>query len=114
MLQCVAMCCNVLQYVAVCCGVSQGVAALKGRAIFFDETRLKRVATHESMSLSRVLQCGAVCCSGEGSCSNCTYLCVAVRCSALQCVAVCCSVLRCNAVCCNGLQCIEVCCRSVL
>jgi len=113
-LQCVAMCCNVLQYVAVCCGVSQGVAALKGRAIFFDETRLKRVATHESMSLSRVLQCGAVCCSGEGSCCNCTYLCVAVRCSVLQCVAVCCSVLRCNAVCCNGLQCIEVCCRSVL
>jgi len=49
-----------------------------------------------SLSLDRLLQCVAVCCS--------VLRYVAVRCSALQCVAVCCSVLQCVVVCCSVSQ----------
>ena len=80
LMQCVAVCCNVLQ--CACCSISWGGihdcmvnAEDKGEVIF-------------------VMQCVAVCCS-------------VLQCQ--QCVAVCCSVLQCVAVCCSVLQCVAVC-----
>jgi len=53
-------------------------------------------------SLSRALQCVAVCCS--------VLQCAAVCCIVLQCVAACCRMSQCAAECCSVLQCAAVCC----
>ena len=71
LLQCVAVCCNVVQHGAVWCSVMQCVAVRC--------SVVQRVAVCCS-----VLQCGAACCS--------VSQCIAVCRSALQCVAVCVAV----------------------
>jgi len=71
----VAACCSVLQRVASCCIMMQCVAAC---------------CTCCLLALLRVLLW--------------RFMCVAVRCSALQRIAVCCGVLQQVAVCCSALQ----------
>jgi len=121
MLQCVAVCCNVLQCVAVRCSVVQFVAAccsmlqrVAPSAIVCDDKGQYR-SPHCS-----VLQCVAVCCRQlhlellfrmmvcvPASPSS-ELLSNTVSCSMLQCVSVCCSALQCVAVCCSVLQCAAV------
>ena len=117
------MFCNVLQCVAVCCNVLQ------------KERIATTICTHTKekekvfVVCCSVSQCVAMCYNvlqcvveGENSHTNLharkrekkkSFWGVAVCCSLLQCIAMCCSVLQCVAVCCSALQCVAVCC-SVL
>ena len=86
LLQSVAGCCSLLQFIAICCSLLQSVAVccrmLPYAAVYAavccsllqapHRTRRSRIAP---LSIGRVSQCAAVCCS------------------MLQCAAVCCSVL---------------------
>ena len=78
LVQCVAVCINVLQ----CTAVSYTGCN-------------RRVACCSAFSQVSYTHVSAVCCSA--------LRCVTVWCSVLQCVAVYCSVLQCIAVCCNAL-----------
>jgi len=89
MLQCVAVCCNVLQCVAVCCSVLAHLQSPTCLGLWY-------VAVCCS-----VMQCVAVCCS--------VLQCIAVTCSVMQCATVCCSVLQYGAVRCSVLQCVALC-----
>ena len=84
MLQCVAVCCNVLQLCHIC----------------------DAAAVYELLCIAvccSVLRCVAVCCRMLQFCHMCDaevvyeLLCIAVCCVVLQCVALCCSVLTCVA-----------------
>jgi len=142
-LQCVAVCCNVLKYFGVCvihtCDMDRHLQQDRHgpRRQFLCCSKLQCAAVCCSM-----LQCVAVCCSvlqcvvvcfSAMQCVSSTRVtwtgifsktvtahvvksllqCIAVCCSVLQLVAVCCSALQCVAVCCSVLQCVAVCC-SVL
>jgi len=123
-LQCVAVCCNVLQRVAVCCSVLQCVAVccsvLQCVAVCLYRTSHKEALgiletfRHQlSFALSlENLECLHVDASAPTqSCLCCSVLqCVTVCCCVLLCVAVCCSVLQYGAVCCSLLQCGTLCC----
>jgi len=93
MLQCVAVCCNVMQCDAECCALMQSVA---------------RTAWCVNIMKPRLIKCCMISISiGLGLLFS-ALQCVAVCCSVLQCVAVCCSVLQCVTVCYSVLQCVAV------
>ena len=99
-LQCVAVCCSVLQCVAVCCSVLQCIALRLG---------IVRRQSAQHLYSDSVLQDIALCCR--------VLQCVVTCCSVLQRVAACAvcstwrwraavSVLQFVAVCCSLLQCV--------
>jgi len=146
-LQCIAMCCSMLQRRWVfqcqwlCCSVLQRVAVsgsvLQWQCFLWchweltsccrkNPTMKSKTQTNKNkftrQYLWRYSRCVAVCCS--------VWLCVVVRCSALQCsiasiftrqylvrylqrVAACCSVLQRVAACCSELQWVVACCSEL-
>jgi len=118
-LQCVAVCCNMLQYMEstaarcqVCCSAPHRKSVLQCDAVHCSVLQCVAVLFAVRSSVLHTLI--------HGHTSN--LHCVAVCCSALQCVAVCCSLLQCflhwlhlqcATVCRNVLYCVAVRC-SVL
>ena len=120
------MCCSELQCVAVCCRKVFRTRTRSSHLFFVCCSVLQCVAVESllylrnELTLIRVLQCIAVCCSGKSSLpaqrANTYSLCVAVCCIMMQCVAVesllslrneltpILRVLQCVALCCSMLQ----------